>query len=153
MKKQYHLTKDGIQELNEELKELIEQRGPIAERIKTAREFGDLAENAEYSAARQEQEKVETRISEIEHILQNVEEIARPKKDGRVRLGSVVKLKNSTKDSKEYQLVGTIEADPLNGKISDESPIGQALLGKQEGDSVDVKVGPDTIEYKIVEIS
>ena len=153
MKKQYHLTKDGIRELKEELKELIDQRGPIAERIKTAREFGDLAENAEYSAARQEQEKVESRISEIEHILQNVEVIKQPKNDGSVRLGSTVKLSNEKKGSREYQIVGTIEADPLNGKISDESPIGQALLGRKKGDSVDVKVGTDNIVYKIVSIA
>jgi len=118
MKKQFHLTKEGVEELNAEHKELISQRGPIAERIKTAREFGDLAENAEYTSARQEQEIVEGRIAEIEHILQNVEIIVKPKGGRLVQLGSVVKLKGSGK-TKEFQVVGTVEADPLNGKISD----------------------------------
>ena len=107
MKKQFYLTKEGVQELQTELKELIAQRGPIAERIKTARDFGDLAENAEYSSARQEQEKVEVRIGEIEHILQNVEIIMKPKVDGKVRLGSLVKLRNDGK-TKEFQVVGTV---------------------------------------------
>src|SRR5690606_1546718 len=122
-----------------EHKELVEQRGPIAERIKTAREFGDLSENAEYSSARQEQELVESRISEIENILQNVEIIKKPKGDSRVQLGSTVKLKDGNGKSKEFQVVGTVEADPLNGKISDESPIGKALLGKKEGEEVEIK--------------
>lgn len=152
MKKQYYLTKDGITELRAELDELVSQRGPIAERIKTAREFGDLSENAEYSSARQEQERVESRIAEIEHILQNVEEIKKPKGDSKVQLGSTVKLKNDGK-TKEFQVVGTVEADPLNGKISDESPIGQALMGKKEGDDVEITTPVETTKYKIVDIA
>lgn len=152
MKKQFYLTKDGVTELKTELEELLAQRGPIAERIKTAREFGDLVENAEYSSARQEQERNESRISEVEHILQNVEVIAKPKGDSKVQLGSLVKLKNDGK-TKEFQVVGTVEADPLNGKISDESPIGQALLGKKEGDEVEIKTPAETTMYKIVDIS
>jgi transcription elongation factor GreA len=93
MKKQFYLTKEGVTELQSELEELIAQRGPIAERIKTAREFGDLSENAEYSSARQEQERVEGRIGEIEHILLNVEIIKKPKGDSKVQLGSSVTLK------------------------------------------------------------
>lgn len=151
MNKQFHLTKEGIKELEEELKDLIEQRPEIAERIKTAREFGDLAENAEYTSARQEQERVESRIAEIENILQNVEVIQKPKGDAKVQLGSVVKLKNGS--TKEFQVVGTVEADPLNGKISDESPIGQALLGKKVGDSVEIVTPADTTMYKVVSIS
>lgn len=151
MKKQFHLTRQGIDELKTELDELIKLRAPIAERIRDAREFGDLAENAEYTAARQEQEKVEGRISEIENILMNVELIAKPKTDGKVRLGSLVKLKNH--DTKEFQVVGTVEADPLNGKISDESPIGQALMGKQVGDAVEIKTPAETQTYKIISIS
>ena len=83
MKKQFFLTKDGLEELRVEHASLVKQRGPIAERIKSAREFGDLAENAEYSSARQEQEKVEARISEIEHILQNMKIISKPKGDNK----------------------------------------------------------------------
>ncbi len=152
MRKQFHLTKEGVAELQTELEGLVAQRGPIAERIKTAREFGDLAENAEYISARNEQEKVENRISELENILQNVEIIQKPKSDGKVQLGSTVKLKGSGKE-KEFQVVGTVEADPLNGKISDESPIGKALLGKKEGDEVEIKTPAETTIYKIVDIS
>ena len=152
MKKQFHLTKEGIQELEAELNALIAERGPIAERIKTAREFGDLAENAEYTAARSEQEQTENRISEIEHILLNVSEIKKPKGDSKVQLGSCVKLKSETGQTKEFQVVGTVEADPLNGKISDESPIGQALLGKKEGEEVEIKTPADVTSYKIVDI-
>lgn len=152
MKQQYSLTKEGVTELEQEVATLIAERGPIAERIKTAREFGDLAENAEYSAARQEQERTESRIAEIENILQNVKIIQKPKGDSKVQLGSTVKLKGNGK-TKEFQVVGTVEADPMNGKISDESPIGQALLGKKEGESVEIKTPADTISYKIVDIS
>lgn len=152
MKKQFHLTEEGVAELKAELEGLVGQRGPIAERIKTAREFGDLAENAEYISARQEQEKVESRIAEIENILQNVEVIKKPKNDGKVQLGSTIKLKADGK-SKEFQVVGTVEADPLNGKISDESPIGKALLGQKEGDEVEIKTPAETTIYKIVDIS
>lgn len=152
MKKQFYLTKEGITELETELQELINERGPIAERIKTAREFGDLSENAEYSSARQEQERVESRIAEIENILQNVEIIHRPKGDSKVQLGSRVVLKGAGR-TKEFQVVGTVEADPLNGKISDESPIGQALLGKKEGDEVEIKTPAETTIYKIDDIA
>lgn len=152
MKKQFHLTKDGILDLETELKNLIAERGPVAERIKSAREFGDLAENAEYSSARQEQERLETRISEIEHILQNHEVIKKPKGDSKVQLGSTIKLKGESK-TKEFQVVGTVEADPLNGKISDESPIGKALMGKKVGDNVEIETPVETSTYKIVEIS
>lgn len=153
MKKPFYLTKEGVTELEAEHKELVSQRGPIAERIKTAREFGDLSENAEYTSARQEQERVESRIAEIENILQNVEIIQKPKGDSKVSLGSTVKLKDEDGKSKEFQVVGTVEADPLNGKISDESPIGQALLGKREGEEVEIKTPAETATYKIVDIS
>lgn len=153
MKKQFYLTKQGVAELKEELNSLIAQRGPIAERIKTAREFGDLAENAEYAAAREEQEKTESRIDEIENIIQNVKIITKPKGDSKVQLGSTVKLKSDDNKNREFQIVGTVEADPINGKISDESPIGKALMGKKEGDKVEIQTPIDTTTYKIVDIS
>ena len=153
MKKQFHLTKEGVAELKKELEQLIAERGPIAERIRTAREFGDLAENAEYSSAREGQEKVEGRIADIENILQNLEVIKKPANDSKVRLGSGVKLKaKQGGKAKEFQVVGTVEADPLNGKISDESPIGQALMGQKVGDEVEIKTPAETAAYKIVEI-
>ncbi|RTK94437.1 transcription elongation factor GreA [Candidatus Saccharibacteria bacterium] len=152
MKKPYLLTKEGVSELEQEHAELVGQRSQIAERIKTAREFGDLSENAEYSSARQEQERAEGRIAEIEAILQNVQIISKPKGDSKVQVGSKVKLKNAS-GTKEFQVVGTVEADPLNGKISDESPIGKALLGKKEGEEVEITTPADTTTYKIVDIS
>lgn len=152
MKKSFHLTREGIAEFRTELDELIAQRGPIAERIKSAREFGDLAENAEYTSALQEQERVESRIAEIENILQNVTEIKKPRGDSKVQLGSTVSLKANGK-TKEFTVVGTVEADPMNGKISDESPIGQALLGKKVGEAVEIKTPVETTTYKIAAIA
>jgi len=151
-KKHYRLTQDGIDDLKAELDSLVAERPVLADNIKTAREFGDLAENAEYQSARQEQEKTENRISEIEAILASAEIITAPKSGGKVTLGSTVKLKNGA-ISKQFQIVGTVEADPLNGKISDESPIGQALMGKKVQDEVEIKTPADTTRYKIVEIS
>lgn len=153
MNKQFHLTKQGVDELKAELEELLGQRGEIAERIKTAREFGDLGENMEYTAARQDQERNESRVAEIEHILQNAKVIVSPKTDSKVVLGSKVKLKSEDGKTKEFQVVGTVEADPLNGKISDESPIGKALLGKKEGEEVEIKTPAETATYKVVDIS
>ena len=152
MKKQFHLTTEGVAELQAELKTLQSEREPIAQRIKDAREFGDLSENAEYSAARQEQERTESRIAEIEHILLNVDLIEKNGHSKKIQLGSKVTLKGEGK-SKEFQVVGTVEADPMNGKISDESPIGKALIGKNEGDDVEIVTPADTTTYKIVDIS
>jgi transcription elongation factor GreA len=152
MNKMYRLTKSGVDELQTELNGLTKKRKGIASAIKTAREQGDLAENAEYQSARAEQDKNEARISEIENILQSVEIIKKPKGDSKVQLGSSVKLKNTNK-TKEFQIVGTVEADPLNGKISDESPIGKVLLGKKVGDMVELVTPSDSITYKVIEIS
>jgi len=147
VKKAFQLTKEGIEELKKELEQLLASRTEIAEAIRVAREFGDLSENTEYQSARAAQERNDARISEVEHILNNVEVIKAPRAGSKVQLGSKVTLKG-TGGKKEFQVVGTVEADPLNGKISDESPIGQALLGKKEGDSVEV--GKDS--YKIASI-
>lgn len=147
--KSYRLTQSGIDELQAELVVLNAERKNVAERIKTAREFGDLSENSEYQTARLEQEKNESRISELEHILANVEVITAPKGDSKVQLGSTVSLKSKDGKTKQFQVVGTVEADPLNGKISDESPIGQALLGKKPGEEVEIKTPADTTTYTI----
>ncbi len=154
MKKQFHLTQQGVDELKEELNELVGLRSEIADRIKTAREFGDLAENAEYSSSRQDQERNEARIAEIEHILASVQVITASTKSGKVVLGSVVKLKSSDgKTTKQFQVVGTVEADPLEGKISDESPIGRVLIGKKQGEMVEIKTPAETATYTVVDIS
>jgi transcription elongation factor GreA len=152
MNKLFHLTKQGVTELQAELKELQALRAVLADRIKTAREFGDLGENMEYTAARQDQERNENRISEIEHILQNVQVIVAPKGDSKVVLGSKVQLNGDHGKEKHFQVVGTVEADPLNGRISDESPIGKALIGKKMGDEVEIKTPAETAVYKIVSI-
>lgn len=153
MKKQFHMTKDGIKELKDELNSLTARRIEIAEAIKTAREQGDLTENAEYHAAKDDQERTEARISELEHILANTEVISKPRGGNQVRLGSKVKLKSKAGKPKEFQIVGTVEADPLEGKISDESPMGKVLIGRNIGDSVEITTSSETTAYKIAEIS
>jgi transcription elongation factor GreA len=153
MKKQYRMTKEGTEELSKELVLRVAARTQIADRIKTAREFGDLTENAEYSSAMNEKEQNESRIAELEHILGNVELITAPKSDSKVRLGSSVILKSEDGKQVKFSVVGTVEADPLEGKISDESPIGNALLGKKIGDNVEIQTPAETRTYKLVEIS
>lgn len=152
MKKLFHLTQAGLNELKQELDGLLAQRHGIAERIKAARELGDLSENAEYQTAREEQDRLETRISELDHVVQNTQIIKKPKVDGHVRLGSTVKLRSASGKTQQFQVVGTMEADPMHGKISDESPIGKALLGKAVGDKVVIKNSP-AVTYKITDIS
>lgn len=147
MKKTYQLTAAGRKDLEAELDNLKGRRGTIADKIAAARDYGDLSENAEYDAARDEQGLVETRIAEIEDILLNAEELKTGSSD-KVSLGGTVTLKSDSKEV-EYTLVGPVEANPLEGKISDESPIGQALLGKKVGDKVSITTPKGTIEYTV----
>jgi transcription elongation factor GreA len=152
MKKIYQLTSDGKKELEQELATLVSQRGSIADKIANARDYGDLSENAEYDAAREEQSQVESRIAEIEQILQNTELIVSGSNgDGGVALGSTVTLKV---DGKEvvYTIVGPVEADPLEGKISNESPLGKVLLGKKVDEVVEINTPKGVTRYKIVNI-
>lgn len=146
MKKAYQITAEGKAELEKELAELKERRGEISEKIAAARDYGDLSENAEYDAAREEQGIVESRVLEIEDILSNFE-IIKPSKGGTVRIGSTVELKNGK--TVTYTIVGPVEADPLEGKISNESPIGAALMGKKEGDSVTIKTPKGEVTYSV----
>ncbi len=152
MKKQFKLTKQGIDELQTELEGIISQRGVIIERIKLAREFGDLSENAEYSAARLEQSRAETRAGEIESILKNAEVMSAPKNKDEVELGNTVVLKNNDGE-RSFTIVGSVEADPLSGKVSDESPIGKSLMGKKLGEEVEIVTPASTIKYKITSVS
>lgn len=152
MKKLFHMTKDGIEELKSELSSLKLRRGDIAEAIKNAREQGDLSENAEYHVAKDEHEKTEGRILELEHILQNVEVITKRGGKGKVTLGSTVKLKTGDGKLTEFTVVGTVEADPLSGKISDESPIGQALIGKNVGDEVEINLASEKRKFVVEKI-
>ena len=147
MNKKYQITDSGRKELERELEELKSRRGEIAEKIAEARSFGDLSENAEYDAAREEQGLLETRVIEIEDILQHAS-IIKAADATVVGLGSAVELKNSDK-TVTYTVVGPVEADPMEGKISDESPIGQALMGKKVGDEVTISTPKGEIVYTI----
>lgn len=150
MKKIYKITTEGKKELEAELKELKGRRSEVAAKIAEARDFGDLSENAEYDVAREEQGLVETRIAEIEDILQNAEIIKSGTKS-KVVLGCKVDL-TTCKKQVTYTVVGPVEADPLEGKISNESPIGVALFGKKVGDKAAIKTAKGEVEYEIVKI-
>lgn len=150
MKKLYQITEAGKKELETELEGLKGRRGDIAEKISNARDFGDLSENAEYDAAREEQGMVESRIAEIEDILLNAE-IIKAIKSSKVILGSNVELKIGDKTVK-YTVVGPVEADPMAGRISNESPIGVALMGKKVGDSVTITTPKGEIAYEVTAI-
>lgn len=150
MKKQYQITLEGKKELEAELAELKSRRGEVADKISEARDFGDLSENAEYDAAREEQGLLETRIAEIEEIVNNADIIKASSKSA-VGLGSKVELKIGAKKV-AYTVVGPVEANPLEGKISNESPIGMALYGKKEGDKVTIETPKGDITYTIVTV-
>lgn len=153
MKKAYQLTAAGKLELEKELEELKSRRGQIAQKIADARDYGDLSENAEYAEARNEQAQVESRIAEIEEILQNASIITSKKKVDAVALGVTVDLHHTeTKKKVSYTIVGSVEADPLEGRISDESPIGQALMGKKVGDKVSIVTPSGNVGYEIAAI-
>jgi transcription elongation factor GreA len=151
MKKIYQITDEGKRELEAELDELKGRRGAIADKIAEARDFGDLSENAEYDSAREEQGLVESRIAEIEDILLNAE-LIRAGKSSKVNLGSKVELKTGKK-TVTYSVVGPVEADPLAGKISNESPIGLALMGKKVGESVMINTPKGEIVYEIMTVN
>jgi len=151
MKKLYKITAEGKKELELELEGLKSRRGAVADKIAEARDFGDLSENAEYDVAREEQGLIETRIAEIEDILQNAEIIKTGNKS-KVSLGSKVELKTGKKHV-IYTIVGPVEADPLEGRISDESPIGLALFGKKVGDEATISTPKGNVTYEIVSVS
>jgi transcription elongation factor GreA len=150
------LTYTGLKELEEELQELkVVKRKEIAEKIKEARAQGDLSENAEYDAAKDEQSDMEKRIEEIEKILKNAEVIDETEVDlTKISIGSTVTLKDCDFDEEvTYRIVGSTEADILKGKISNECPLGEALLGKQIGDTVEVEGVDETSKYEILAIA
>ena len=148
MNKVYQITESGQRELERELEELKSRRGEIADKIAAARDFGDLSENAEYDAAREAQGLLETRITEIETILQNAS-IIQTGNSSTVVLGSTVELEANGK-TVVYTVVGPVEADPLEGKVSNESPIGQALMGKAVGDTVTINTPKGELAYTVV---
>jgi len=150
MAKTFHITLHGRRELEEELAQLTAFRKEISSRIADAKAYGDLSENAEYSAARDEQNVNESRIAEIENILQNAK-IIKSNRRSQVCLGSVVVLENGART--EYRIVGAVEADPGDGKISNESPLGIELMGKKAGDKVTVETARGDVVYTIKSIS
>jgi len=151
MKKHYQITSDGQKELQNELVTLKSRRGAVADKIAEARDFGDLSENAEYDAAREEQGLLETRIAEIEDILNNADVITSGPK-ALVGLGSRVDLKTGDK-TVTYTIVGPVEANPLEGKISNESPIGLALFGRKVGDDAIITTPKGSVTYQIAQIN
>ena len=153
--KQILLTDEGLKKLEEELEYLkTEKRKDVAEKIKHARGFGDLSENSEYDEAKDEQAKVELRIVEIEKMLKHAKVIDNDDINlDIVSVGSKLRIYDYDFDEEvSYTIVGSTEADPENGKISDESPIGKALLGKALGETVDVETPGGIVKLKILEI-
>lgn len=150
------LTVDGLKKLEDQLDELkTVQRKEVAERIKQALAFGDISENSEYDEAKNEQAQLEERIAKIETMLRNAkiiddEDITTDK----VSIGSKVLVKDLEYDEEiEYTIVGVAESDPYEGKISNESPVGSALLGRKSGETVEVHVPDGIIEYKVLDIT
>ena len=150
------LTYAGLKALEDELHDLkVNRRKEVAGKIKEAREQGDLSENAEYDAAKDEQRDIEARIEELEGILKNAEVVVEDEVDlDKINVGCAVKVYDITFDEEmEFKIVGSTEANSLEGKISNESPVGQALMGKQIGDVVTVETQAGVMEYKVLDIS
>lgn len=149
------LTYEGLRQLEEELQDLkVNKRREVAQKIKEAREQGDLSENAEYDAAKDEQRDIEARIEEIDKILKNAEVVVEEDVDvNKISIGCKVKILDlEYNDELEYKIVGSTEANSLKGKISNESPVGTALIGAKVGETITVETQAGNIQYKILEI-
>jgi len=149
------LTYEGLTKLENEIQDLkVVKRKEVAEKIKEAREQGDLSENAEYDAAKDEQRDIEARIEEIEKILKNAEVVVEDEIDtNKISIGCKVMVYDMTFDEEiEFRIVGSTEANSLQNKISNESPVGQALLGRKVNEKVEVETQAGTIEYKVLDI-
>ena len=155
MDKKNILTYQGLQKLEDELQNLkVVRRKEVAQKIKEAREQGDLSENAEYDAAKDEQRDIEARIEQIEKILKNAEVVVEEEVDlDKINIGCQVKILDMEFDEElEYKIVGSTEANSLEGKISNESPVGKALIGAHTGDVVEVEMPMGIMKYKVLEI-
>ncbi|MCR5418712.1 MAG: transcription elongation factor GreA [Lachnospiraceae bacterium] len=153
--KKHTLTYEGLKRFEEELENLkVVKRQEVAQKIKEARAQGDLSENAEYDAAKDEQRDIEARIEELEKILKNVEVIDEDEVDlESISIGCKVKIKDmELKEELTYKIVGSTEANSLKGKISNESPVGKALLGRKKGETVSVETPGGVIKYKVMGI-
>lgn len=153
------VTKEGLKKLQDELEELKGvKRKEVAERLKEAISYGDLSENSEYQEAKTEQAFIEGRILELEQMIKNAKIISDKKattKSKDIQIGTTVTIRNKTEgdDPVEYTIVGSTEADPLDHKISNESPVGKALLGKKKGDTVDVNTPAGRYKYEVVKVA
>lgn len=155
MDKKNILTYQGLQKLEDELQDLkVVKRKEVAQKIKEAREQGDLSENAEYDAAKDEQRDIEARIEQIEKILKNAEVVVEEEVDlDKINIGCQVKILDMEYNEElEYKIVGSTEANSLKGKISNESPVGKALIGAKIGDEIEVETQMGTLKYKVLEI-
>ena len=153
--KKHILTYAGLKQYEDELQNLkVVRRKEVAQKIKEAREQGDLSENAEYDAAKDEQRDIELRIEELEKLLKNAEVVVEDEIDtDKINVGCKVKLLDVEYDEEmEFFIVGSTEANSLQNKISNESPVGRALMGKAVGDVVDVETQAGVIQYKVLEI-
>ena len=153
--KKNFLTREGLEKYENELNELkVVKRQEVAQKIKEAREQGDLSENAEYDAAKDEQRDIEARIEELEKILKNAEVIDEEEVDTNViSIGCKIKILDMEfNEEVEYKIVGSTEANSMGGKISNESPVGKALIGKRVGEIVDVETQVGVIQYKVLGI-
>lgn len=149
------LTYEGLKRYEDELHNLkVVKRKEVAQKIKEAREQGDLSENAEYDAAKDEQRDIELRIEELEKLLKNAEVVVEDEIDlDKINVGCRVKLYDMEEDEEmEFKIVGSTEANSLQNKISNESPVGHALIGRKVGDVVDVETQSGVIQYKVLEI-
>lgn len=146
-----YLTKKGYQKLIQKLESLKKKRPEIAQKIKEAKSLGDLSENAEYSSAREEQSQIEGQILELENLLKRVKIVNSKKNNGKIGIGTKVRLKISGVE-KEVEIVGSTEADPEHGKISVESPLGKELINKKKNDIVKIKTPSGIKTVKILEI-
>ena len=153
--KKHILTYAGLKQYEDELQNLkVVKRKEVAQKIKEAREQGDLSENAEYDAAKDEQRDIELRIEELEKLLKNAEVVVEEEIDvNKINIGCKVKLLDVEYDEEiEFYIVGSTEANSLQNKISNEAPVGRALIGKSVGDVVDVETQAGIIQYKVLEI-
>ena len=156
MEKNVFLTQEGLEKLQQELENLkTVRRKEVAERLKQAIGFGDLSENSEYDDAKNEQAFIEGEIQRLEEMLSNVQVIEDGMKvdDGTITIGAKVTIRFVGDDEEEeYKIVGTVEADPMNNRISNESPVGKAIIGHRAGDIVDVESPSGTIQYEIIKV-
>jgi transcription elongation factor GreA len=152
--KKYDITQEGLEKLKAEYEQLISfSRKDVAEKIKRAREMGGTENNAEYEDAKNEQAFIEGRISSLENIILNARIIEGPHLPGVVELGDTVLIQNQDGKIDRYTIVGTAEANPVEGKISCESPVGKALLGKKKGAKVDVRTPAGIMKLQLIEVS